>query len=111
MASHSSTGQADKPASDTQSTAIQKEFYVDVLESLIKSFPGPQEDAIGKAIKYLQDVDDRSRVDASINQDGRNSTSRSLSSPTQENFVINEKNSFGRGSAEVELSQAKKSYS
>ena len=104
----------EKGRSDAQSPATQREFYVDVLESLIESFPGPREDAIRQAIKYLQDVDNSSQVDASISQEERDSTSQIFSAPTPQNsglIVVNEKNSFGRGSAEVELSQTKKSYS
>lgn len=104
----------DPTNSDEPSTATQREFYVDVVESLIKSFPGPRDEAIGKAIAYLQHVDSRRLLDSNIGHESRDTFSPTLSSPVEQQYdqvVVNEKNRFGRGSAELDLAQSNKPYS
>ena len=54
MTFHSSSTRGDEvERSDIRLIATQRKFYIDILKSLIKSFPGSREDAIGKVIKYL----------------------------------------------------------
>jgi hypothetical protein len=99
-------------AADTAnpSTTTQKEFYINILESLIKSFPGPREEAIGKAIAYLQTIDHSHLFDSIINPEPRDAIVSNFSCATlqQSVQVVNEKNHFAKGSAEVDLSQTKR---
>src|SRR5271167_2485079 len=109
MASSSSHHKAQVLVHTDEQSAGQREFYTNVLDSLIKSFPGPREEAIAKAIAYLEHPDDSRLLDSSINAESRNTNLPTYSCPAQQQSgqALNKKSHFGGESTE-QLSRNKK---
>jgi hypothetical protein len=98
----------DQPRTDRESSTALREFYHDILESLIKTFPGPREEAISTAVAYLQNVE-RNKCNSRAANQPRDTDTPALSSVEERQSGQVQRVQIRR-SADVNLPQAKKIY-